>query len=81
LAALMYVAFGVLGWGTVLVATWGTKLATKANVHFMWGGMFVSLVLAAAVWMVGDSVVAFPPKDGELFLPRRSLLKYGSVRS
>lgn len=75
MAALMYLAFGVLGWGTALVETWGTKLATKPNVHFMWGAEVITFVLAAAVWMVGDSVAAFPPKDGERFMLRASRLR------
>lgn len=73
LAALMYLAFGVLGWGTALIKTWGTPLATPPNVHFMWGGVFVTLVLVAAVWMVGDSLVTFPSKDGERFVLKGSL--------
>jgi len=62
LAAVMYLGFGILGWGTFFLA--------KPD-HFNWGGMIVTFTLAAGVWMVGDSIAAFPPKDGELFLPRR----------
>jgi hypothetical protein len=63
LAALMYLGFGILGWGTYLVG--------RPSDHFVWGGEIITLTLAAGVWMVGDSIAAFPPKDGALFLPRR----------
>ena len=62
LAAVMYLGFGILGWGTFLLA--------KSD-HFTWGGAIITFTLAAGVWMLGDSIAAFPPKDGELFLPRR----------
>lgn len=63
LAALMYLGFGLLGWGTVLFG--------RPTDHFAWGGEVITFTLAAAVWMVGDSIAVFPPKDGQLFLPRR----------
>ena len=62
LAAVMYLGFGILGWGNFLLAKPG---------HFGWGGVIITLTLAAGVWMVGDFIAAFPPKDGEVFLRRR----------
>lgn len=59
LAAIMYLGFGIVGWGSVILA--------QPKDHFAWGGEIITLVLAAGVWMVGDSIAAFPPKDGALF--------------
>ena len=64
LAAIMYLGFGLLCWGGIL--------AGHPADHYAWGGEIITLTLAAAAWMVGDSVAVFPPKDGELFLPRWS---------
>lgn len=48
LAALMYLGFGLLGWGTVIV---GHPMS-----HFAWGGEIITFALVAAVWMIGDSI-------------------------
>lgn len=61
-ATLMYLGFGLLGWGT--------RLFAHPTDHYVWGGEVVSFVLVAAAWMIGDSIAAFPSQDGQLFLPR-----------
>jgi hypothetical protein len=66
LAALMYLGFGLLGWGTVLVG--------RPTDHFAWGGEIITFVLVAAAWMIGDSFAVFPSRDGQLFLPRAALV-------
>lgn len=48
LAALMYLGFGLLGWGTFILG--------HPTDHFAWGGEIITLTLVAAVWMVGDSI-------------------------
>jgi hypothetical protein len=57
----MYIGFAVVGWGRVILA--------MPKEHFAWGGAVITFVLAAAVWMVADSTAAFPPREGQLFLP------------
>ena len=69
MAAIMYLGFGVIGWGRVVYALPQLHVGPP-QLHFAWGGLIITLVLAAAAWMVGDSIAAFPPKDGQLFLPR-----------
>ena len=61
LGALMYLGFGLLGWGSFVLAR---------PSHFTWGGVVIDFLLVAGIWMIGDSIAAFPPKDGKLFLPR-----------
>lgn len=63
LGTLMYFGFGLLGWGTFVLAQ---------PSHFTWGGVVIDMILVAAIWMIGDSIAAFPPKDGKLFLPRQA---------
>ena len=65
-AALMYLGFGLLGWGT--------RVFAHPTDHYVWGGEIVSFVLVAAAWMIGDSIAAFPSQDGQLFLPRASVV-------
>lgn len=67
LATVMYLGFGVIAWGRgILAAIVMPKIA-----HFVWGGEVITFILAAAVWMIGNSIAAYPPKDGALFLPKR----------
>lgn len=66
LASLMYLGFGLLAWGPFL-------LGHPEAAHFGWGGEVITFALVAAVWMIGDCVVAFPSLDGQLFLPRASV--------
>jgi len=68
MAALMYVGFILLGWsrGVLMFGTLAPKI-----VHYISGGMVISTMLAAAAWMVGDCIAAYPPVDGRLFEPRR----------
>lgn len=61
LAALMYIAFGV-AWA-------GVALAHPTDL-FSWSGNAINFTLIAAAWMIADSIAAFPPIDGRLFLPR-----------
>ncbi len=63
LAALMYLGLAVVAWGNLLLQ--------HPKDHFSLGGAIVTLTLVAAAWMLGDSIAAFPPKDGALFLPER----------
>jgi uncharacterized membrane protein len=69
LAAIMYLGFGVIGWGRVVHALPQLHV-TPPQLHFAWGGLIITFVLAAGAWMVGDAIATFPPKDGQLFLPR-----------
>lgn len=64
MAALMYVGFCVIGWGRGVLAL---GALTPSLAHFILGGLFISFALAAAVWMVGDAIAAYPPIDGQLF--------------
>ena len=62
LAALMYIVFGVAWFGIALA---------HPNDLFSWSGNAINFTLVAAAWMIANSIAAFPPIEGRLFLPRR----------
>jgi len=57
LAAIMYLNFALICWGGFLFA--------QPTSHFAWGGEIVTLILAAAAWMVAECVAGLPLRKDE----------------
>jgi hypothetical protein len=59
----MYMLFG---------AAWAGIALAHPHDPFSWSGNAINFTLVAAVWMIADSIAAFPPMDGRVFLPRQA---------